>query len=131
MTSVKRRGWNLLFKRQSLHILSVFFLLVFFCLIIKQISYCTVFWVERNDLASFILKHYFHLPSQNLSSCLWWLFNQEPGRLYVELQFFCAVFNFGQVFISWEFWELFYFPGWAVWGGSCADLVVFFWIKRV
>ncbi|NXD20267.1 GP155 protein, partial [Spelaeornis formosus] len=33
----------------------------------------------------------------NLSSCLWWLFNQEPGRLYVELQFFCAVFNFGQV----------------------------------
>ncbi|KAM6078461.1 lysosomal cholesterol signaling protein isoform 4-T5 [Theristicus caerulescens] len=36
----------------------------------------------------------------NLSSCLWWLFNQEPGRLYVELQFFCAVFNFGQGFIS-------------------------------
>uniref|UniRef100_A0A8C3UEP2 G protein-coupled receptor 155 n=1 Tax=Catharus ustulatus TaxID=91951 RepID=A0A8C3UEP2_CATUS len=35
----------------------------------------------------------------NLSSCLWWLFNQEPGRLYVELQFFCAVFNFGQGFI--------------------------------
>ncbi|XP_006878883.1 PREDICTED: integral membrane protein GPR155 isoform X2 [Elephantulus edwardii] len=36
----------------------------------------------------------------NLSSCLWWLFNQEPGRLYVELQFFCAVFNFGQGFIT-------------------------------
>nr|KAF6495064.1 G protein-coupled receptor 155 [Rousettus aegyptiacus] len=36
----------------------------------------------------------------NLSSCLWWLFNQEPGKLYVELQFFCAVFNFGQGFIS-------------------------------
>ncbi|XP_060635313.2 lysosomal cholesterol signaling protein isoform X1 [Anolis sagrei] len=36
----------------------------------------------------------------NLASCLWWLFNQEPGRLYVELQFFCAVFNFGQGFIS-------------------------------
>ncbi|KYO17825.1 integral membrane protein GPR155 [Alligator mississippiensis] len=36
----------------------------------------------------------------NLSSCFWWLFNQEPGRLYVELQFFCAVFNFGQGFIS-------------------------------
>ncbi|NXB21153.1 GP155 protein, partial [Rhagologus leucostigma] len=35
----------------------------------------------------------------NLSSCLWWLFNQEPGRLYVELQFFCAAFNFGQGFI--------------------------------
>ncbi|XP_053554437.1 integral membrane protein GPR155 isoform X2 [Bombina bombina] len=36
----------------------------------------------------------------NLSSCFWWLFNIEPGRLYVELQFFCAVFNFGQGFIS-------------------------------
>uniref|UniRef100_H2ZSB3 G protein-coupled receptor 155 n=1 Tax=Latimeria chalumnae TaxID=7897 RepID=H2ZSB3_LATCH len=36
----------------------------------------------------------------NLSSCLWWLFNKEPGSLYVELQFFCAVFNFGQGFIS-------------------------------
>lgn len=36
----------------------------------------------------------------NLSSCLWWLFNHETGRLYVELQFFCAVFNFGQGFIS-------------------------------
>ncbi|XP_069081477.1 lysosomal cholesterol signaling protein isoform X3 [Pleurodeles waltl] len=36
----------------------------------------------------------------NLSSCLWWLFNLEPGRLYLELQFFCAVFNFGQGFIS-------------------------------
>ncbi|KAB0403831.1 hypothetical protein E2I00_017776, partial [Balaenoptera physalus] len=40
------------------------------------------------------------LTRHNLSSCLWWLFNQEPGRLYVELQFFCAVFNFGQGFIS-------------------------------
>ncbi|XP_066046004.1 lysosomal cholesterol signaling protein isoform X2 [Chamaea fasciata] len=39
------------------------------------------------------------LARHNLSSCLWWLFNQEPGRLYVELQFFCAVFNFGQGFI--------------------------------
>uniref|UniRef100_A0A8C5QMN2 G protein-coupled receptor 155 n=1 Tax=Leptobrachium leishanense TaxID=445787 RepID=A0A8C5QMN2_9ANUR len=36
----------------------------------------------------------------NVSSCFWWLFNLEPGRLYVELQFFCAVFNFGQGFIS-------------------------------
>ncbi|XP_075465147.1 lysosomal cholesterol signaling protein isoform X3 [Ascaphus truei] len=36
----------------------------------------------------------------NVSSCFWWLFNMEPGRLYVELQFFCAVFNFGQGFIS-------------------------------
>ncbi|XP_051786578.1 integral membrane protein GPR155 isoform X3 [Erpetoichthys calabaricus] len=36
----------------------------------------------------------------NLSSCLWWLFNQEPGQLYVELQFFCAIFNYGQGFIT-------------------------------
>ncbi|XP_036400526.1 integral membrane protein GPR155 isoform X2 [Megalops cyprinoides] len=36
----------------------------------------------------------------NLSSCLWWLFNSVPGRLYLELQFFCVVANFGQGFIS-------------------------------
>uniref|UniRef100_A0A8C7MW63 G protein-coupled receptor 155 n=1 Tax=Oncorhynchus kisutch TaxID=8019 RepID=A0A8C7MW63_ONCKI len=45
---------------------------------------------------SFPLSHVF----QNLSSCLWWLFNQDPGRLYLELQFFCAVANYGQGFIS-------------------------------
>uniref|UniRef100_A0A4W5P243 G protein-coupled receptor 155 n=1 Tax=Hucho hucho TaxID=62062 RepID=A0A4W5P243_9TELE len=38
----------------------------------------------------------------NLSSCLWWLFSRVPGRLYLELQFFCAVVNYGQGFIS--FW---------------------------
>uniref|UniRef100_A0A8C5CC54 G protein-coupled receptor 155 n=1 Tax=Gadus morhua TaxID=8049 RepID=A0A8C5CC54_GADMO len=36
----------------------------------------------------------------NLSSCLWLLFNHVPGRLYLELQFFCAVVNYGQGFIS-------------------------------
>ncbi|XP_034040701.1 integral membrane protein GPR155 [Thalassophryne amazonica] len=36
----------------------------------------------------------------NLSSCLWWLFNADPGRLYLELQFFCAVANYGQGFLS-------------------------------
>ncbi|KAL2081601.1 hypothetical protein ACEWY4_023454 [Coilia grayii] len=36
----------------------------------------------------------------NLSSCLWWLFHQEPGRLYLELQFFCVILNYGQGFIS-------------------------------
>lgn len=36
----------------------------------------------------------------NLSSCIWWLCSGVPGRLYVELQFFCAVANFGQGFIS-------------------------------
>uniref|UniRef100_A0A8D3BMA5 DEP domain-containing protein n=1 Tax=Scophthalmus maximus TaxID=52904 RepID=A0A8D3BMA5_SCOMX len=37
---------------------------------------------------------------RNLSSCLWWLFNKDPGRLYLELQFFCAVANYGQGFLS-------------------------------
>ncbi|XP_046712392.1 integral membrane protein GPR155 isoform X4 [Silurus meridionalis] len=36
----------------------------------------------------------------NLSSCLWWLLNNDPGRLYLELQFFCAVANYGQGLIS-------------------------------
>lgn len=36
----------------------------------------------------------------NLSSCLWWLFNRVPGKLYLMLQFFCAVANYGQGFIS-------------------------------
>ncbi|XP_063068129.1 lysosomal cholesterol signaling protein [Engraulis encrasicolus] len=36
----------------------------------------------------------------NLSSCMWWLFSKDPGRLYLELQFFCAVANYGQGFIS-------------------------------
>uniref|UniRef100_A0A672NUL8 G protein-coupled receptor 155 n=1 Tax=Sinocyclocheilus grahami TaxID=75366 RepID=A0A672NUL8_SINGR len=27
----------------------------------------------------------------NLSSCLWWLFSADPGRLYLELQFFCEL----------------------------------------
>ncbi|XP_040295567.1 integral membrane protein GPR155 isoform X1 [Bufo bufo] len=42
----------------------------------------------------------------NASSCFWWLFNPEPGRLYVELQFFCAVFNFGQGFLSFAIFGL-------------------------
>ncbi|XP_019713171.1 integral membrane protein GPR155 [Hippocampus comes] len=36
----------------------------------------------------------------NLSSCVWLLLYQDPGRLYVELQFFCAVANYGQGFLS-------------------------------
>ncbi|KAJ8416877.1 hypothetical protein AAFF_G00327550 [Aldrovandia affinis] len=36
----------------------------------------------------------------NLSSCLWWLFNRVPGRLYLELQFLCVMANYGQGFIS-------------------------------
>ncbi|XP_056145913.1 integral membrane protein GPR155 isoform X2 [Lampris incognitus] len=36
----------------------------------------------------------------NFSSCLWLLFNDVPGRLYLELQFFCAVANYGQGLLS-------------------------------
>uniref|UniRef100_A0A3B4A3A5 DEP domain-containing protein n=1 Tax=Periophthalmus magnuspinnatus TaxID=409849 RepID=A0A3B4A3A5_9GOBI len=32
--------------------------------------------------------------------CMWWLLNRDPGRLYLELQFFCAVANYGQGFLS-------------------------------
>ncbi|XP_040912872.1 integral membrane protein GPR155 [Toxotes jaculatrix] len=42
----------------------------------------------------------------NLSSCLWLLFNRNPGRLYLELQFFCAVANYGQGFISFALFGL-------------------------
>ncbi|XP_016131762.1 integral membrane protein GPR155-like [Sinocyclocheilus grahami] len=42
----------------------------------------------------------------NLSSCLWWLFNKDPGRLYLELQFFCVVVNYGQGLISFAFFGL-------------------------
>ncbi|XP_066431916.1 lysosomal cholesterol signaling protein isoform X1 [Eleutherodactylus coqui] len=42
----------------------------------------------------------------NVSSCFWWLFNPEPGRLYVELQFFCAVFNFGQGLLTFAIFGL-------------------------
>lgn len=42
----------------------------------------------------------------NLSSCLWWLFNEVPGRLYLELQFFCVVANYGQGLMSFAFFGL-------------------------
>ncbi|XP_019945714.2 lysosomal cholesterol signaling protein [Paralichthys olivaceus] len=42
----------------------------------------------------------------NLSSCLWLLFNRVPGRLYLELQFFCAVANYGQGFLSFALFGL-------------------------
>uniref|UniRef100_A0A7N6AW31 DEP domain-containing protein n=1 Tax=Anabas testudineus TaxID=64144 RepID=A0A7N6AW31_ANATE len=45
-------------------------------------------------------EEYFLVSVFNLSSCLWWLFNKDPGRLYLELQFFCAVANYGQGFLS-------------------------------
>uniref|UniRef100_A0A3B4C449 G protein-coupled receptor 155b n=1 Tax=Pygocentrus nattereri TaxID=42514 RepID=A0A3B4C449_PYGNA len=53
---------------------------------------CTIY---RNDHSCLCVCH-----GQNLSSCLWWLLNTDPGRLYLELQFFCAVTNYGQGFIS-------------------------------
>lgn len=42
----------------------------------------------------------------NLSSCLWLLLNSVPGRLYLELQFFCAVANYGQGIISFALFGL-------------------------
>ncbi|XP_074550946.1 lysosomal cholesterol signaling protein isoform X2 [Halichoeres trimaculatus] len=42
----------------------------------------------------------------NLASCLWLLFNRVPGRLYLELQFFCAVANYGQGFLSFALFGL-------------------------
>ncbi|KAF3694855.1 Integral membrane protein GPR155 G-protein coupled receptor PGR22 [Channa argus] len=42
----------------------------------------------------------------NLSSYLWLLFNREPGRLYLELQFFCAVANYGQGLLSFALFGL-------------------------
>uniref|UniRef100_A0A673AQ26 DEP domain-containing protein n=1 Tax=Sphaeramia orbicularis TaxID=375764 RepID=A0A673AQ26_9TELE len=42
----------------------------------------------------------------NLSSCLWLIFNPVPGRLYLELQFFCAVANYGQGLVSFALFGL-------------------------
>uniref|UniRef100_A0A665WYH4 DEP domain-containing protein n=1 Tax=Echeneis naucrates TaxID=173247 RepID=A0A665WYH4_ECHNA len=42
----------------------------------------------------------------NLSSCLWLLFNRVPGRLYLELVFFCAVANYGQGLLSFALFGL-------------------------
>uniref|UniRef100_A0AAQ5X043 DEP domain-containing protein n=1 Tax=Amphiprion ocellaris TaxID=80972 RepID=A0AAQ5X043_AMPOC len=42
----------------------------------------------------------------NLSSCLWLLFNRDPGRLYLELLFFCAVANYGQGLLSFALFGL-------------------------
>ncbi|XP_055015676.1 integral membrane protein GPR155 [Boleophthalmus pectinirostris] len=42
----------------------------------------------------------------NLSSCLWLLLNSIPGRLYLELQFFCAVANYGQGLLSFALFGL-------------------------
>ncbi|CAN9497748.1 unnamed protein product [Ophioblennius macclurei] len=42
----------------------------------------------------------------NLSSFLWLLFNPTPGRLYLELLFFCAVTNYGQGLLSFALFGL-------------------------
>lgn len=42
----------------------------------------------------------------NLASCLWLLFNRVPGRLYLELLFFCAVTNYGQGLLSFALFGL-------------------------
>ncbi|MED6231915.1 hypothetical protein ATANTOWER_013570 [Ataeniobius toweri] len=42
----------------------------------------------------------------NFSSSLWLLYNHLHGRLYLELQFFCAIANYGQGFISFALFGL-------------------------
>ncbi|XP_063353591.1 lysosomal cholesterol signaling protein-like isoform X2 [Pelmatolapia mariae] len=42
----------------------------------------------------------------NLSICVWLLFNHNPGRLYLELLFFCAVVNYGQGLLSFALFGL-------------------------
>uniref|UniRef100_A0A3B4FMV3 G protein-coupled receptor 155a n=1 Tax=Pundamilia nyererei TaxID=303518 RepID=A0A3B4FMV3_9CICH len=44
----------------------------------------------------------------NLSSCVWLLFNHNPGRLYLELLFFCAVVNYGQGLLSFHIQKFLY-----------------------
>uniref|UniRef100_A0A7N8YJ61 G protein-coupled receptor 155b n=1 Tax=Mastacembelus armatus TaxID=205130 RepID=A0A7N8YJ61_9TELE len=81
-------------------------LLLIVCLLAVRMKY----WNNVSKMCSVESKSYMLLSRQvpdsvsvcmqNLSSCLWWLFNQDPGRLYLELQFFCAVANYGQGFLS-------------------------------
>lgn len=42
----------------------------------------------------------------NLSSSVWLLYNHLHGRLYLELQFFCAIANYGQGLISFALFGL-------------------------
>ncbi|KAM4730958.1 lysosomal cholesterol signaling protein [Anableps anableps] len=42
----------------------------------------------------------------NFSSSLWLLYNHLHGRLYLELQFFCAIASYGQGFISFALFGL-------------------------
>uniref|UniRef100_A0A3P9JFL6 G protein-coupled receptor 155a n=1 Tax=Oryzias latipes TaxID=8090 RepID=A0A3P9JFL6_ORYLA len=42
----------------------------------------------------------------NLSTCIWLLCNHAPGRLYLELLFFCAIVNYGQGFLSFALFGL-------------------------
>lgn len=65
-------------------------------------------FIIEDIVTHFILESFFFFQNnffamtlflswQNLSSCLWLLFNSVPSQLYLELQFFCAVANYGQV----------------------------------
>ncbi|KAF4080218.1 hypothetical protein AMELA_G00167890 [Ameiurus melas] len=68
---------------------------------LTEASECTCVQEER-QVARHVLLCLLLIVSllANLSSCLWWLLNSDPGRLYLELQFFCAVANYGQGLIS-------------------------------
>uniref|UniRef100_A0A8C3ATM5 G protein-coupled receptor 155 n=1 Tax=Cyclopterus lumpus TaxID=8103 RepID=A0A8C3ATM5_CYCLU len=54
------------------------------------------------DVNTGTLSNEDHLPG----ICLWLLLDNVPGRLYLELQFFCAVANYGQGFLSFALFGL-------------------------
>uniref|UniRef100_A0A673MX13 Integral membrane protein GPR155-like n=1 Tax=Sinocyclocheilus rhinocerous TaxID=307959 RepID=A0A673MX13_9TELE len=76
--------------------------LVYACLTSCKVKSCikTLHSQKTHTYTRHIYLGLFISIIQNLSSCLWWLFNADPGRLYLELQFFCAVANYGQGFVS-------------------------------
>ncbi|KAM9803436.1 lysosomal cholesterol signaling protein [Syngnathus typhle] len=65
-------------------------------------------WDEDRQVARHVLLCLLLAVSSlvNLSSCVWLLLYQDPGRLYVELQFFCVVANYGQGFVSFALFGL-------------------------
>ncbi|MEQ2158450.1 hypothetical protein GOODEAATRI_012409, partial [Goodea atripinnis] len=66
-------------------------------------SILLIFGEKRSDA---IDSSFFYGKLQNFSSSLWLLYNHLHGRLYLELQFFCAIANYGQGFISFALFGL-------------------------
>uniref|UniRef100_A0A671U4W4 G protein-coupled receptor 155 n=1 Tax=Sparus aurata TaxID=8175 RepID=A0A671U4W4_SPAAU len=76
--------------------------ILYFILFFYSVPFFIVFILDHlfPQLCLSLFSTYSVNEISNLSSCLWWLFNKDPGRLYLELQFFCAVANYGQGFLS-------------------------------